>query len=128
MKLFFPGTRGDIDARTRMHSCLLVEGQVLIDCGADWLDKLEQLRPTVIVLTHASVWKRPFPDSGFLHLSCGTSGDPTMDAQIRITIDDLKRRMESGEDFTIIDVRNPQAWAESDTMIPESIRMPLDDV
>ncbi len=34
--------------------------------------------------------------------------------------------MESGEDFTIIDVRKPEAWAESDTMIPESIRVPLD--
>jgi len=56
MKLFFPGTRGEIDARTRfhrMHSCLLVEGRVLIDCGADWLGRVEQLRPDAIVLTHA---------------------------------------------------------------------------
>jgi hypothetical protein len=48
IKLFFPGTRGEIDARTslhRMHSWLLVEAPVLIDCGADWLDKLEQLIP-----------------------------------------------------------------------------------
>jgi len=49
-----------------------------------------------------------------------------MNTPIRITIDELKRRMESGEDFTIIDVRKPEAWAESDTMIPESIRVPLD--
>jgi rhodanese-related sulfurtransferase len=34
--------------------------------------------------------------------------------------------MESGEDFTFIDVRNPQAWAESDTMLPKAIRLPLD--
>jgi len=34
--------------------------------------------------------------------------------------------MEAGEDFTVIDVRNPQAWAESDTQIPEAIRVPLD--
>jgi phosphoribosyl 1,2-cyclic phosphodiesterase len=56
MKLSFPGTRGEIDARTRlhrMHSCLHVEGRVLIDCGADWLGKVEQLRPAAIVLTHA---------------------------------------------------------------------------
>lgn len=45
----------------------------------------------------------------------------------RITPDDLKRRMDAGEDFTIIDVRNPQAWAESDTMIPEAIRVPMDE-
>jgi rhodanese-related sulfurtransferase len=51
-----------------------------------------------------------------------------MSTTIRITIDELKRRMESGEDFTIIDVRKPDAWAESDTMIPESIRVPLDDL
>ena len=42
---------------------------------------------------------------------------------LRITVDELKRRMEAGEDFTLIDVRNPQAWAESDTMLPEAIRV-----
>lgn len=51
-----------------------------------------------------------------------------MQASIRITVEELKRRMESGEDFTIIDVRNPEAWAESDTMIPESIRVPRDEL
>jgi sulfur-carrier protein adenylyltransferase/sulfurtransferase len=45
----------------------------------------------------------------------------------RITPDDLKRRMDAGEEFTVIDVRNPQAWAESDTMIPEAIRVPIDN-
>jgi rhodanese-related sulfurtransferase len=34
--------------------------------------------------------------------------------------------MEGGESFTVIDVRNPQAWAESDAMLPEAIRVPLD--
>ena len=45
---------------------------------------------------------------------------------LRITVDELKRRMEAGEDFTLIDVRNPQAWAESDTMLTEAIRVPPD--
>jgi rhodanese-related sulfurtransferase len=45
----------------------------------------------------------------------------------RITVNELKRRMDAGEDFTIIDVRNPQAWAQSDTMLPEAIRVPLDE-
>ena len=45
----------------------------------------------------------------------------------RITVDELKRRMDAGEEFTIIDVRNPQAWGQSDTMMPEAIRVPLDD-
>ncbi len=41
---------------------------------------------------------------------------------LRITIEELRSRMEAGEDFTIIDVRNPQAWAQSDVMLPEAIR------
>jgi len=45
---------------------------------------------------------------------------------LRITVDDLKRRMEAGEDFALIDVRNPQAWAESNSMLPEAIRVPPD--
>jgi rhodanese-related sulfurtransferase len=44
----------------------------------------------------------------------------------RITVEELKRRMDAGEDFTVIDVRNPQAWDESDSMLPEAIRVPLD--
>src|SRR5262252_11130993 len=35
----------------------------------------------------------------------------------RMTVEDLRRRMDSGEEFTIVDTRNPHAWAESDTMI-----------
>ena len=45
----------------------------------------------------------------------------------RITVDELRKRMEAGEDFTIIDVRNPQAWAQSDSKIPEAIRVPMDE-
>jgi rhodanese-related sulfurtransferase len=45
---------------------------------------------------------------------------------LRITVDELKRRMEAGEDFVLIDTRNPQAWAESDSMLPEAIRLPMD--
>jgi rhodanese-related sulfurtransferase len=45
---------------------------------------------------------------------------------LRITVDELKRRMEAGEDFTVIDVRNPQAWAESDSMLPKAIRVTPD--
>jgi rhodanese-related sulfurtransferase len=44
----------------------------------------------------------------------------------RITVDELRRRMEAGEDFTVIDVRNPKAWAESNTQIPEAIRVSID--
>jgi len=34
--------------------------------------------------------------------------------------------MEDGEDFTIIDTRNPQAWSQSDERLPDAIRVPLD--
>jgi rhodanese-related sulfurtransferase len=44
----------------------------------------------------------------------------------RITVNELKKRLDAGEDFTLIDVRNPQAWAESDTMLPGAIRVPAD--
>jgi rhodanese-related sulfurtransferase len=44
----------------------------------------------------------------------------------RITVDELKRRMDAGEDFTLIDVRNPQAWAESDSVLPGAIRVTPD--
>ncbi len=46
----------------------------------------------------------------------------------RITVHELKRRMDAGEDFTVIDTRNPNAWAETDTVIPEAIRVPLDEL
>jgi rhodanese-related sulfurtransferase len=39
----------------------------------------------------------------------------------RITVAELKRRMDAGEDLTIIDTRNPQAWAEAHTKIPGAI-------
>jgi rhodanese-related sulfurtransferase len=44
----------------------------------------------------------------------------------RITVEELKRRMDAGEAFTVIDTRNPQAWAESDSMLPGAIRLPID--
>lgn len=46
----------------------------------------------------------------------------------RIMVPELKKRMRAGEDFTFIDIRNPQAWAESEVMIPKAIRVTLDDV
>jgi len=59
MTLTFLVTRGEIEARTRrhrMHTALLVSyraARVMIDCGLDWLGKLERVDPNAIVLTHA---------------------------------------------------------------------------
>src|SRR5436305_3864671 len=59
MKLTFLGTRGEVEARTRrhrMHTSLVVSyrgADVMIDCGLDWLGKLNRVDPNAIVLTHA---------------------------------------------------------------------------
>jgi len=34
--------------------------------------------------------------------------------------------MENGEQFTFLDVRNPQAWADADVMAPGAIRVRMD--
>lgn len=44
----------------------------------------------------------------------------------RMTVEELKRRMDAGENFTTIDVRNPQAWEQSGTKVPGAIRVPMD--
>jgi rhodanese-related sulfurtransferase len=51
-----------------------------------------------------------------------------MPDDLRITPDELKRRMQSGEQFTIIDTRNPQAWAEATDMAPGAVRFHGDNV
>ena len=49
-----------------------------------------------------------------------------MPDDLRISAEDLSKRMEAGEDFVVIDTRNPQAWAQSDVKLPEAIRVPAD--
>jgi len=46
----------------------------------------------------------------------------------RITVDEVKERMERGEQFTFVDSRNPTAWAESDKKLPHAIRVPADQL
>jgi rhodanese-related sulfurtransferase len=49
-----------------------------------------------------------------------------MEQQIlRISADELKRRMSAGEEFTIVDARNPQAWAKATDKAREAIRVDL---
>ncbi|HWH59223.1 MAG TPA: rhodanese-like domain-containing protein [Terriglobales bacterium] len=50
-----------------------------------------------------------------------------MPDDLRISADELRRRMEAGEEFTIIDVRNPHAWAEATDMAAGAIRVAIDD-
>ena len=46
----------------------------------------------------------------------------------RVTVDEVKQRMERGEQFAFIDTRNPKAWAEAETKLPGAVRVPADDV
>jgi rhodanese-related sulfurtransferase len=46
----------------------------------------------------------------------------------RVTVDEIKTRMERGEKFTFVDARNPKAWQESDVKLPDAIRVPADEV
>lgn len=51
-----------------------------------------------------------------------------MSDQLRITVDEVHRRMQSGEQFVFVDTRNPHAWAQSDHTLPGAIRVPADEL
>ena len=46
----------------------------------------------------------------------------------RISVDEARRRMDSGEPITFVDTRNPQAWAQSRQKLPGAVRVPVDEV
>jgi rhodanese-related sulfurtransferase len=46
----------------------------------------------------------------------------------RVTVDEVRERMERGEEFVFVDTRNPQAWGESDNKLPHAIRVPAAEV
>lgn len=46
----------------------------------------------------------------------------------RVTVDEVKERLDRGESFTFIDTRNPTAWAEAETKLPAAIRVPAEEV
>ena len=46
----------------------------------------------------------------------------------RVTVDEVRQRMERGEEFTFVDTRNPQAWDEAETKLPAASRIPADEV
>ena len=46
----------------------------------------------------------------------------------RITVGDLQRLIERGENVFFVDTRNPKAWAEAETKLPQAIRVPADAV
>ena len=46
----------------------------------------------------------------------------------RISVSDVKGRMERGESFVFLDARNPKAWGSSDVKLPGALRVPVDEV
>jgi rhodanese-related sulfurtransferase len=42
----------------------------------------------------------------------------------RVTVDEIRERMERGEQFAFVDTRNPKAWSEAKTKLPGAIRVP----
>ena len=46
----------------------------------------------------------------------------------RITTDEIRERLERGEQFAFVDTRNPTAWAESNTKLPNAIRVASDEL
>jgi rhodanese-related sulfurtransferase len=46
----------------------------------------------------------------------------------RVTVDEVKERMNRGEQFAFVDTRNPKAWDEAKTKLPGAIREPADEV
>ncbi|MEX0940709.1 MAG: MBL fold metallo-hydrolase [Candidatus Babeliales bacterium] len=59
MRIKFLGTRGNIEVRTKKHyrhSTVLISyyhTTIMIDCGKDWLNKISQMNPDAIFITHA---------------------------------------------------------------------------
>jgi rhodanese-related sulfurtransferase len=46
----------------------------------------------------------------------------------RISVGEVLKLMSEGEPVAFVDSRNPKAWAEADTKLPEAIRVPADEV
>ena len=46
----------------------------------------------------------------------------------RVTVDEVKERMERGEQFAFVDTRNPVAWGESDAKLPGAVRVPASEL
>lgn len=46
----------------------------------------------------------------------------------RVTVDEVKERLDRGEPIAFIDARGQEAWSKSDVQIKGWIRIPADDV
>lgn len=46
----------------------------------------------------------------------------------RVTVTEVRERMDRDEPFTFLDTRSPKAWDESNEKLPGAIRVPADEV
>jgi rhodanese-related sulfurtransferase len=46
----------------------------------------------------------------------------------RVTIDEIRERLDRGEEFTFVDARNSQSWSAAQTKLPGAIRVPAEEV
>jgi rhodanese-related sulfurtransferase len=46
----------------------------------------------------------------------------------RVTAAEIIERMNRGEQFTILDNRNPKAWSEAETKLPGAVRVPAGEL
>ncbi len=46
----------------------------------------------------------------------------------RVTVDEVKERMDRGEQFTFIDSRNPKAWQDAKQKLPKALRIPAEEL
>ena len=46
----------------------------------------------------------------------------------RITVDEVKTRLDRGEQFAFVDTRNPKAWGDAESKLPGAIRVSADEV
>jgi rhodanese-related sulfurtransferase len=47
---------------------------------------------------------------------------------VGLGVDEVLERMNRGESLTFIDARNPQAWSEAETKLPEAVRVTAGEV
>ena len=46
----------------------------------------------------------------------------------RVTVDEVKERMDRGEPLFFVDTRNPAAWGESDSKLPGALHVPANEL
>ncbi|MGH9325546.1 MAG: rhodanese-like domain-containing protein [Terriglobia bacterium] len=51
-----------------------------------------------------------------------------MTDSIRISKEEVKQRLESGEEITFLDIRNPGPWERAERKIKRAIRLPLSEI